>query len=147
MHLVSASILCRSAYDGYLSLACSVSVPWKILSDMGHQVRFATSDGRPSRGCDPVLLEGIWGGLVMKASDEVQQFYEEMKHNPAYLSPDAYSEVEAKHFDGIFFVDGFLLYCSANTCFVSRNYVRWRPRSRDERVPGTPRSVPGKTTV
>jgi len=44
------------------TLRALAAIPWRILTDLGHKVTFATPDGRPSAGCDPLVLKTLLQG-------------------------------------------------------------------------------------
>jgi putative intracellular protease/amidase len=53
-----------------------VAVPWKLLTEAGHEVVFATEQGRVP-AADPLLLTGVVLGQL-GAADEPKRFYAEM---------------------------------------------------------------------
>lgn len=92
-----------------------VGVSWQVLSRLGHQVSFATPDGRPAQ-CDPIMITGqgldFWGfapllrrirviGLILRANADARRAYAEMIKDRAYEAPIRWREVRASDFDGI----------------------------------------------
>lgn len=80
-----------------------VSVPWKILKDAGHEIRFATPDGLPA-SADPKMLTGEGLGLLspmLRAAGEARSVYEELSHSTDFLRPLSWSEIDASQFDAV----------------------------------------------
>lgn len=91
------------------------SVSWKIIREAGHEVVFATEDGKRAHA-DPLMLtgEGLdpWGfvpilkrvrliGLLLRARSSARQAYREMEHDPSFLNPLRYSDLRVSDFDGL----------------------------------------------
>jgi putative intracellular protease/amidase len=69
-----------------------VAVPWKLLTEAGHEVVFATEKGaKPA--ADPRLLEGVLFGQL-GAEDEPKAFYRELEEAPAFTRPIAWADVD-----------------------------------------------------
>jgi putative intracellular protease/amidase len=69
-----------------------VAVPWKLLTEAGHEVVFATERGaKPA--ADPRLLEGVLFGQL-GAEDEPKAFYRELEQAPAFTRPIAWTDVD-----------------------------------------------------
>ena len=62
-----------------------VAVPWKLLTEAGHRVVFATEEGR-TPAADPLLLEGVLFGKL-GARPEPIQFYREMEASESFQRP------------------------------------------------------------
>ena len=92
-----------------------VAVSWKILTQRGHRVVFATPDGKPG-ACDSIMLTGIgldpWSGipllrhirvlgLLLGANDDARSAYAEMQRDPAFVSPLRWDQIESKNFDAL----------------------------------------------
>jgi putative intracellular protease/amidase len=92
-----------------------VAVSWKILTQRGHRVVFATPDGKPG-ACDPIMLSGIgldpWSripvlrhirvlGLLLRANADARSAYAEMLRDPAFKNPMRWDRIESKNFDGL----------------------------------------------
>jgi putative intracellular protease/amidase len=77
------------------------AVPWKVLADEGHDVVFATEEGKkPS--CDPLLVrdEGVlFGQLGAKAGPKA--LYRELESAPAFAKPLKWADVDPAAFDAL----------------------------------------------
>ncbi|MGH7281444.1 MAG: type 1 glutamine amidotransferase domain-containing protein [Polyangiaceae bacterium] len=81
-----------------------VSVPWKILSSMGHEVMFATENAdRPA--CDPLLLQGVLFGKL-GAEPQPKKFYGELESDSKFEKPIAWASIEPKDFDALILPGG-----------------------------------------
>ncbi|MGH9098082.1 MAG: type 1 glutamine amidotransferase domain-containing protein [Acidimicrobiales bacterium] len=91
-----------------------VAVSWRVLSDLGHQVRFATPNATPARG-DELMVTGRgldpWGfvpglsllvgiGRVLRADARGRAAYAELLESPAFSNPIAWAEIDGD-FDGL----------------------------------------------
>ncbi len=72
-------------------------MPWRVLTDAGHEVTFATGDGSIG-ACDPDMLSGVLLGQV-KARPAHAAAYEEMTATDAFRSPIRYADIEPGRFD------------------------------------------------
>ena len=92
-----------------------IAVSWKILTQRGHRVVFATPDGKPG-ACDPIMLSGIgldpWSsipvlrnirvlGLLLSANADARSAYTEMLRDPAFRNPMRWDRIESKDFDAL----------------------------------------------
>ena len=79
-----------------------VAVPWRLLTDAGHEVVFATERGAdgPVPAADPLLLTGVVFGQL-GAAGEPQQFYGEMIATEAFRRPVGWADVAAAEFDAL----------------------------------------------
>lgn len=82
-----------------------VAVPWRLLSEAGDEVVFATERGDGAPACDRRALEGIVAGRF-GASREVRALYAELERAPAFLDPLAWDELEPERFDGLLLPGG-----------------------------------------
>ncbi len=73
------------------------SVPWKVLSDAGHEVLFATADGEPGT-CDAAMLKGVFFGQIGAKKENVA-LYREMEQSPAFLNPIRFAEIDIETHD------------------------------------------------
>jgi putative intracellular protease/amidase len=81
-----------------------VSVPWKILSSLGHEILFATENAaKPA--CDPLLLRGVLFGQL-GAEEEPKKFYAEMETDPKFNAPISWNAIEPKDFDALILPGG-----------------------------------------
>jgi putative intracellular protease/amidase len=72
-----------------------VSVPWRALTDAGHEVVFATPDAKPG-ACDPWMLSGVPLGILGKhlgALPENVALYRTLERAPAFQAPIAYDAI------------------------------------------------------
>ncbi len=82
-----------------------VAVPWRLLTRLGHVVRFATERGGAAPEADPRLLDGvIFGRLGARA--EPRQFYAEMQSDEAFQAPVAWADIEPAECDGLILPGG-----------------------------------------
>lgn len=91
------------------------AVSWKVLGRLGHDVAFATPDGREAVADDVMVTgEGLdpWGlvpvlkrikviGAVLRADSEGRAAYARMLEDPAYRAPLRWDELRADDFDGV----------------------------------------------
>ncbi|MEV6240529.1 type 1 glutamine amidotransferase domain-containing protein [Lentzea sp. NPDC051838] len=77
-----------------------VAVPWRLLTDAGHEVVFATETGEGPPQADPLLLTGVLFGQL-GAEPEPKRFYAEMTSSPEYRAPIAWAAVDPATFDGL----------------------------------------------
>ncbi len=82
-----------------------VAVPWKMLTNAGCEVVFATEHGaRPA--ADPLLLTGVLFGQL-GAEAEPQKFYRELEQTPSFTTPLAWSTLDSlQEFHGLFLAGG-----------------------------------------
>src|SRR5690606_26918947 len=79
------------------------SVPWKALINAGHEVVFATPDGRPS-AADPRILSGRGFGPFrpwLRARPHARELYAQMEASEAFRDPLPYAALEGDDFDGM----------------------------------------------
>jgi putative intracellular protease/amidase len=81
-----------------------VSVPWKLLSEAGHDVVFATPEAA-TPAADPLLLTGVVFGQL-GAAEEPKAFYRELRETPAFRRPLGYGDIDANEFDGLMLPGG-----------------------------------------
>lgn len=97
-----------------------VAVTWKVLRDSGHELHFATPDGR--RGyADPIMLSGEgldpWGfipilkkvrliGLLLRAQAGARRAYRELEQDPRFLAPLRWDQLRVEDWDGLFLPGG-----------------------------------------
>jgi putative intracellular protease/amidase len=97
-----------------------VAITWKILSDEGHKVVFATQDGTPGKS-DELMLTGegldFWSGipilnrlaavgLVLKANKDARKAYQAMITRPEFLTPIKWEDINVSSFDALFLPGG-----------------------------------------
>jgi putative intracellular protease/amidase len=81
-----------------------VAVPWKLLTEAGHEVVFATETGA-TPACDPLLITGVVFGLLGARAEPIA-FYRELEAAPAFVAPVAWSTCDASAFDALFLAGG-----------------------------------------
>jgi putative intracellular protease/amidase len=92
-----------------------VAVSWNVLTGRGHEVVFATPDGKPG-ACDPIMISGIgldpWSGIpmlrgirvlgtILRANADARRAYREMTSDRAFLAPIRWDAIESDAFDGL----------------------------------------------
>ncbi len=82
-----------------------VSVPWRLLTDAGHTVTFATEHGGAPPACDPRLLTGVILGQLGADADAVG-FYHELAAAPEFQHPVSWYAMDVERFDGLILAGG-----------------------------------------
>lgn len=82
-----------------------VAVPWRLLSEAGHEVVFATEAGGSAPSCDPKLLSGVIFGQL-GADPEPIEFYRALEADPAFGTPLAWTDLEPLDYDGLILPGG-----------------------------------------
>jgi len=82
-----------------------VAVPWKLLTEAGHEVVFATEHGGAAPSCDQRLLDGVLFGQL-GAEPEPIAFYQEMTAAPAFSAPVSWLGLDVTAFDGLLLPGG-----------------------------------------
>jgi putative intracellular protease/amidase len=82
-----------------------VAVPWRLLTRLGHVVRFATESGGTAPAADPRLLDGVIFGRL-GAAPEPKAFYSEMQSDEEFRAPLAWADVRPDDFDGLILPGG-----------------------------------------
>ena len=82
-----------------------VSVPWRKLTDAGHDVVFATEEGSGPPSADPLLLSGVLFGQL-GAEPEPKRFYGELSEARGFRSPMAWRDIEPETFDALLLPGG-----------------------------------------
>lgn len=81
-----------------------VAVPWKLLTEGGHQVVLAT-EGGATPACDPLLLTGVVFGKL-GARPEPISFYRELERSPEFLAPRRWEDCAASEVDALLLAGG-----------------------------------------
>jgi putative intracellular protease/amidase len=76
-----------------------VAVPWRLLTNAGHHVTFATENGA-TPACDPLLLTGVLFGKL-GAAEEPKAYYAELEKAPKFLSPTPWAALDLAKFDAL----------------------------------------------
>lgn len=82
-----------------------VAVPWRLLTDAGHDVVFAAEQAGASLTADPRLLTGVLFGQL-GAAPEPKRFYRDLTEDPAFLAPLAWGELKPDEYDGLVLAGG-----------------------------------------
>lgn len=97
-----------------------VAVPWRILTEAGHHVTFATPDGRVA-SADPIMLSGErldpWGfvpglrklrvfGLMLRANADARRDYAALEKAVPFNAPIAWDAIDPDRFDGLLLPGG-----------------------------------------
>ncbi len=97
-----------------------VAIVWQVLREAGHQVVFATPEGRVPAG-DPALLSGeglepwsCWRplrkfkllGLLLRCNARVRAAYQALSADPGFLQPLRLGELEVADFDALVLTGG-----------------------------------------
>lgn len=82
-----------------------VAVPWKLLTEAGHEVVFATERAGTVPACDPRLLTGVLFGQL-GAEPEPRRFYEELTASPGFHATIAWDAVDPADFDALLLPGG-----------------------------------------
>ncbi len=77
-----------------------VAVPWRVLTDAGHEVVFATERGGQAPEADPRLLTGVLFGQL-GAEAEPKEFYRDLTDDPGYRAPLRWADLKPADFDGL----------------------------------------------
>jgi putative intracellular protease/amidase len=81
-----------------------VAVPWRLLTDAGYTVVFATERGA-TPACDPRLLVGVIFGLL-GAAPEPKRFYRELEQARGFQAPITWRDIEPESYDGLLLPGG-----------------------------------------
>jgi putative intracellular protease/amidase len=77
-----------------------VSVPWRLFTDAGHEVIFATERGGAPAQADPLLLSGVLFGQL-GADPEPKSFYGQMIGTEGYRAPVSWNGLDVARFDAL----------------------------------------------
>jgi putative intracellular protease/amidase len=81
-----------------------VAVPWRLLTDAGCDVVFATETGATPTA-DPLLLTGVVLGQL-GAEPEPKRFYAELQQAQAFCDPIGFAEITPENYDGLLLAGG-----------------------------------------
>ncbi|MET9381707.1 type 1 glutamine amidotransferase domain-containing protein [Streptomyces sp. NPDC002928] len=82
-----------------------VAVPWRLLTDAGHEVVFATEQAGTRPAADPRLLTGVILGQL-GAADEPKRFYQQLTAAPEFTATAAWADLDVTAFDGLLLPGG-----------------------------------------
>ena len=83
-------------------------VPWRLLSERGHRVVFATPDGKPA-AADPKMVTGEGLALLaplLRADRNGRRAYREMTQSAAFQQPIAHDDIDVARFDALLLPGG-----------------------------------------
>jgi putative intracellular protease/amidase len=81
-----------------------VAVSWKLLTEAGYRVVFATENGA-TPACGPSLITDVALG-ALGATPEAIAFYREMQQDPAFHRPIRWDDADVWTFDGLLLPGG-----------------------------------------
>ena len=85
-----------------------VAIPWKVLSEAGVDVRFATDTGKQASP-DPIMLSGEGLGPFKRAliaRKDARKACAELQNNPHFQAPINYAAINPDDFDGLLLPGG-----------------------------------------
>lgn len=85
-----------------------VAIPWKVLSEAGVEVHFATDTGTPGKP-DPIMLSGENLGMLkgtLIARKDAQDACKELQNDPLFQNPISYEDVDITAYDGLILPGG-----------------------------------------
>lgn len=82
-----------------------VAVPWRLLTDAGHRVVFATEHAGTRPAADPRLLRGVLFGQL-GAAEEPKRFYEELTRSEEFSTTVGWAELAPEEYDGLILPGG-----------------------------------------
>ena len=91
-----------------------VAVPWRHLSNAGHELVFATQVEGTIPAADPLLLSGVIFG-ELGAEDEPKRFYQEMTASSEFARTIAWDAIEPESFDGLLLAGGHAQECGSTS--------------------------------
>ena len=92
-----------------------IAVSWRVLTAAGHQVSFATPDGRVAQ-CDDIMISGRgldpWSplpligrikaiGLILRADSAARSAWAALVRDAAYLAPTTWARASAQDYDAV----------------------------------------------
>jgi putative intracellular protease/amidase len=82
-----------------------VAVPWRLISDAGHEVVFATERAGTVPAADPRLLTGVIFGQL-GAEPEPRAWYADLTRAPEFSSTIAWADIDPAGLDGLLLPGG-----------------------------------------
>jgi len=79
------------------------TVPWRVLTQAGHQITFATPDGKPATA-DMTTVDGTGLGLlgyIFRAAKAVRGYHAEMVRSADYQAPIRWDAIDPVDFDAV----------------------------------------------
>jgi putative intracellular protease/amidase len=82
-----------------------VAVPWRVLTDAGHETVFATERGEQAPRADPRLLDGVLFGKL-GAYEEPKRFYRDLTQTDCFRKPIAWAALRPGDYDALLLPGG-----------------------------------------
>jgi putative intracellular protease/amidase len=82
-----------------------VAVPWRVLTEAGHETVFATEHGGEAPMADPRLLTGVMFGKL-GAYEEPKAFYRQLVETEGFRSPIAWTDLQPADYDALLLPGG-----------------------------------------
>src|SRR5579859_2126558 len=82
-----------------------VAVPWRVLTDAGHTITFATERGDVTPACDPLLLSGVVFGRLGARAGAIEA-YRELTAASEFRAPVSWDGLDVLDFDGLLLPGG-----------------------------------------
>ena len=77
-----------------------VAVPWRMLTEGGHEVVFATESGARVPQCDPRLITGVIFGRLGAEAEPIA-FYRDLERDERFRQPVPWAGLDVADFDGL----------------------------------------------
>ncbi len=81
-----------------------VAVPWKLLTEAGHEVVFATESGA-TPAADPLLISGVIFGQLGAAPEPID-YYRQMAATPGFGKPCSWNALAVAEYDALLLPGG-----------------------------------------
>jgi protease I len=84
------------------------AIPWKVLSREGHEIVFASPEGKIA-AADSRMLNGAGLGILkrlLRAREDAVAAYHEMEQSPEFIHPIAYNTIKEAAFDALLLPGG-----------------------------------------
>ena len=82
-----------------------VAVPWRVLTELGHRITFATEHGGNAPACDPLLLTGVLFGQLGAEPPAIAD-YRALTESPEFGKPLAWADLAPADYDGLLLPGG-----------------------------------------
>ncbi|HJP74307.1 MAG TPA: type 1 glutamine amidotransferase domain-containing protein [Pseudonocardiaceae bacterium] len=82
-----------------------VAVPWRVLTELGHEIAFATERGGTAPACDPLLLTGVLFGQLGAEPPAIAD-YRALTASPEFGKPLAWADLAPADYDGLLLPGG-----------------------------------------
>ena len=84
------------------------AVPWSVITDAGHEVIFATPEGKVAV-CDSKMIDGkgllFWSGML-RAEKPARDLYAKMVASDSFQNPISWNELDEEAIDGLILAGG-----------------------------------------